>query len=204
MVNGLSCRKIATQNLYAGENILRAFKSEYPYLNSNTRYSKLIEKHTGNDSYSEIIPYLRGQACLSGFKISQIRNSYNNRIDKVDKLKKLVKSDKAGNCKECAYIIHDELTKRGIPAENIRLNILDKNGTDKRKNHTFTVFGLSEDAKLSKPESWGKNAIIIDGWTNMVKKAQEGIEYLKTHFEFNPENEVCTFEKYSNGHIYLN
>lgn len=197
-MNGVRNRKIITQNLYAGEKALRSFKSEFPVLNSNTHYNLLIERHKNNEQYSELIPKLKGKSILAGLKMNCIRSSYNSASDKTDYLKKAIKFQKVANCQERAFLVHNELNSMGIQSQNIRLNFIPKDGQDINKNHAFTVIGMAENADPAKPKTWGKNAVIVDAWANIVKRASDGLEYLKGLFKYNPEVETCELSAHRN------
>ncbi len=197
MVN-VSTRRIITENLYNGEKALRGFNAEFPYIRSNIKYNSIIERHKNNETYSKIIPKLRGKSVISGLMISQMRGMYENAPDKIKFLSKAVKATKTAGCRECSFLIRDRLEKMGIESQNIRFYVEQKNGFDTNKNHAFTVIGLDKGADLNNPDTWGKNAVIVDGWANMVKRAKEGIEYFKTLFKYNPEKEVYKFEEHRN------
>lgn len=198
MVN-VSNRRVLTQNLYNGEKVLKEFKSEYPYIKSNTKYNTIIDRHKDDERYADILPRLRGQSQLSGLVVYQIRSSYQSQPNKINYLKQAVKFSKVANCQECAFLIHDKLEKAGIPSQNIRLNFEQKNGFDTTKNHAFTVIGMNKNADVSNPKTWGKNAVIIDAWSNMVTRVREGIDFIKQTFKFDPEKENCVFSKHSNS-----
>ena len=78
------------------------------------------------------------------------------------------------------------------------MNFVAKNGEEIHKNHAFTVIGLKQNADITKPNTWGKDAVIVDAWTKTVKRANEGIEYIKEIFKYNPEKEECVFSLYRN------
>ena len=108
-----------------------------------------------------------------------------------------MKRDKSANCKECTTLIFDKLLKRGCKPQNIKLDIVSDAENTRPRNHTFTVIGLDNKADIAKPHTWGKDCIIIDGWANIVKRAQDGVEYLKQLFCVDSEQEKCIFKNYS-------
>lgn len=191
-------RRIITGNLYNGEKALRNFRAQFPLVLSNTRYNCLIERHKTNKDYAELIPALKGKSILAGLVMSGIRNTYNQAKDKINYLKAAVKNQKTANCQEQAFLIHNELKEMGIPSQNVRINFVQKDSEQIHKNHAFTVIGLDKDADIQRPHTWGKNAVIVDAWANTVKRAQEGIEYLKEIFKYNPEKEDCVFSYHRN------
>lgn len=192
-------RRIVTQNLYKGESVLRDFNTQYPYLKSNTKYNHLIDLHKNNEQYAKLIPIIKGKSILAGFVLNQIRNTYKQTTDKITYLKNAVKHQKTANCQECAFLVHNKLSEQGILAQNVRMNFVTK-GTDKiPKNHAFTVIGLDKEADITRPNTWGKNAVIVDAWTNTVKRARDGIKYIKEFFNFNPEKEDCIYSYHRNS-----
>lgn len=192
-------RKIITQNLYNGERILKEFKSDFPYIKSNTRYNISINRHKDDSRYSDLIPRLRGQSQFNGLVTFEMRCGYENSNKKSEYLNKAVKQTKIAGCQECSFLIHERCKKAGIPSQNIRMEVVQSNGFDTDRNHAFTLIGFNKDADLSNPKTWGKNAVIIDGWANIVTKAQEGIEYLKQLFSVDPNKEKCIFERHRNS-----
>ena len=191
-------RRILTQNLYKGEAVLKEFKAEYPYINSNIKYNNIIDRHKNDEKYWALLPILRGKSVLSGFKIAEMRRMYEESRNKSYFLSKAVKATNTAGCQECSILMYNKFSNKGIPAQNVRFAIEQKNGFDTDRNHAFTVIGLDKDAKLSNPKTWGKNAVIVDGWANIVKRAKDGIEYFKEMFKFDPEKEVCVFGEHRN------
>ncbi|MCM1265803.1 MAG: hypothetical protein NC200_06350 [Candidatus Gastranaerophilales bacterium] len=189
---------VVKQKLRLGEQVLKDFKSEYPYIRSNTLINTKIEKHQNDARYSSILPKLSGRSCLAGLKIQGLRYNYERSSQSIEVLQKGIKKDKSANCKECATLIFDKLVKRGEKPQNIKFDIVSESEKSKPKNHTFTVIGLAENADITKPHTWGKNCVIVDGWANIVQKAQDGVEYLKELFNFDAAKEQCVFKKYSN------
>ena len=197
-MNGVQNRRIITQNLYAGEKVLKCFNSDFQNLQSNTRYNLLIENHKNDLKYSDLLPKLKGKSILAGLKMNGIRVSYNNAPNKINYLKKAVKFQKVANCQERAFLVHNELNNMGIQSQNIRLNFIPKDGQDINKNHAFTVIGMAENADPAKPKTWGENAVIVDAWANIVKRASDGLEYLKGLFKYNPEVETYELSAHRN------
>ena len=191
-------RKIITQNLYAGEKALKTFKAEFPYFHSNTKINTAIRTHEDNKRYSDLIPRLRKQSIVTGLKINNLRLAYASIPNKIQYLTQNIKFNKAANCCECSFLIHDTLKQQGVESQNVIMNIF-KNGEERfDRNHAFTVIGLKKDANISNPKTWGKHAVIVDGWANIVKRAKEGLDYFTELFGFNSETEHITLDKYRN------
>lgn len=191
-------RKIVTQNLYAGEKALKNFRAEFPCVNSNTRYNQLIERHRNNEDYAELLPKIKGKSILAGLKLDMMRTTYNQTPNKLDYLKLAVKQQKVANCQERSFLIHNQLEQMGVDSQNVRINFVPNNGENIHKNHAFTVIGLDKNADLANPQTWGKNAVIVDAWANIVKRASEGIDYIKDLFKYNPNAETCEYSALRN------
>ena len=188
---------IVKQNLRMGEEVLKEFKTEHPYIRSNTMMNIYIERHKNDSRYTNILPKLSGKSCLAGLKINEIRYNYERSSRNIEILSKSLKRDKSANCKECTTLIFDKLLKRGCKPQNIKLDIVSDAEKARPRNHTFTVIGLDNKADIAKPHTWGKDCIIIDGWATIVKRAQDGVEYLKQLFCVDSEQEKCIFKNYS-------
>ena len=115
-------RKFVTQNLYAGEKALRSFRAEFPNVNSNTRYNQLIEKHSNDEDYAELLSKLRGKSILAGLKLDLMRTTYNQTPNKIDYLKMAVKQQRVANCQERSFLIHNQLEQMGVESQNVRIN----------------------------------------------------------------------------------
>lgn len=197
MMNVINAPKLSTQNLRNGEKVLKEFKQEFPYIRSNTKINLELFNHKDNADIVSLTPKLKGRASIVGFKIYMMRQQYAGAKDKIGFLTSAIKKEKSANCGECAILLHNKLEQKGIKSQNVRFNI--HNNVDKsNRNHAFTVFGLDKNADISKPHTWGKNAIIVDGWANIAQKAQDGVDYLKQLFALNPKEETCVFEPFKN------
>ena len=210
-----NCLRVVNQNLRLGEKVLKEFKREYPYLKSNSMINvrmkrfqvgmKCVAKRDGVERFAEVnrkwqdlAPMLKGKSVVTGFNIFNMRNSYFLNKNKLDFLTNYMGKEKTANCRECSFVIYDKLKKLGLEPQNVKIEVIDTNLDKVVDNHAFTVFGLSKNADIAKPHSWGKNAVIVDAWSNIVKKSQDALEYMKTLF--NPESGEKTFElsKYQN------
>ena len=173
-------------------------KAEFPYFHSNTKINTAIRTHEDNKRYSDLIPRLRKQSIVTGLKINNLRLAYASIPNKIQYLTQNIKFNKVANCCECSFLIHDTLKQQGVESQNVIMNIF-KNGEERfDRNHAFTVIGLKKDANISNPKTWGKHAVIVDGWANIVKRAKEGLDYFTELFGFNSETEHITLDKYRN------
>lgn len=100
------------------------------------------------------------------------------------------------NCGECADLIQNRLQKKGLTAHNIRIQHKDINTgkVDPCSMHTFTVFGLKPDADPINPKKWGPSAVVVDGWANITKPAQDALREYKKIFCFDPNKHDIKFE----------
>lgn len=54
------------------------------------------------------------------------------------------------------------------------------------KDHTFLVLGLNAQADLTKPDTWNKDAVIVDPWAGFVLPLEEGISRICQFFSLSP------------------
>ena len=115
-------------------------------------------------------------------------------------LKANVKRTKVANCDQQADILNYQFKQRGINSQIVNLTIINKDSGKRRScgAHSFVVIGMSKQAKIENPETWGKNAVVADAWTNQAEPAETGLKYLLEFFNFNPQKECIEFEKPSN------
>lgn len=205
--------RVVKQNLRLGEKVLKEFKQEYPYLKSNsminTRMYRFqtnmqeiakrdgIERFTEvNQKWQDVAPLLKGKSALTGFNIYNMRNNSASANNQLEYFTKYMKRHRTANCRECSYVIYDKLKQMGQEPQNVKLNIFDKT-TNQVDNHAFTVIGLDKNADITNPHTWGKNSVIVDAWCNIVKKSQDGIEYMKNLFSAGKDTKQFDLVKYS-------
>ena len=189
--------KPVKQNLRIGERILKNFQSEYPYVVSSTKMGLKINKYKDNEKYTPIIDKLGNKIKYYILKILEIRMHAERIENPVEYLKEAVKVKKASNCGECVAIIADKLKSEKIEYKNIIMSINKKDTFEKRANHAFSVIGMNKNADVSKPKTWGKNAVIIDAWANTVTRAQEGLEYIKQILKVDSNKDLCSYRSYN-------
>lgn len=61
---------------------------------------------------------------------------------------------------------------------------------DDARRHQFVIAGLSKDAKLNDPTTWGNNAIIADAWAGIAMPAQRALQHLKIIFRAGANDKV--------------
>ena len=107
---------------------------------------------------------------------------------------------KVANCGEQAFLAQAELLEKGKKADTIHFII--KRKSDGReyqdRQHTFLVLGLEKDASVQDPKTWGQDAVIVDPWSGLVKRAYHGVEVFKEMFEFDKNQEEIVFHRERN------
>lgn len=181
-LNTVSFGSIKPQ-MRAAEMVLKTFNKEMGPIKSSTKIDTKISSHNSNEKYSEIIE------CLKIIKDKLFRQidtpevddlygkSYKSFGEAAETFKAHIKNnDGKTNCREIPIIIMNMLQKKGIKSECFEMSpqIMGAGGS-----HSSVVIGLKKNADISKPSTWGNKAIIIDGWKNIVLKAQDGLRLLK-------------------------
>lgn len=187
-------------NLKIARTVLKDFKSEFPYLHSDTFVQTKMLKHAGkNDSKSkELCHKLFRLKKKYANEVNEMRNKARDKkypdIDEyIIEKQKLVKETNAANCDECAELIYFRLKKNNIFNNITSQTVLKKadglNSTEElsTKFHKFNVIGLDKKARIDEPKTWGENAVIIDGWLNLSGKAKDMLEHYKVIFDINKE-----------------
>ncbi len=95
-----------------------------------------------------------------------------------------------GNCGIKSLMAYEHLRSRGV--ENLALIT----GSPKAHMdgypvpHQFLVLGLDREADLSKPETWGENAVVVDPWYHLgdgevgfALPAAEGLKHIENYFD---------------------
>ncbi len=67
--------------------------------------------------------------------------------------------------------------------------------------HAFIVNQLDERADISRPETWGDRAVLIDLWLGQSMLADDGLRYLNTVFEV-PADERLTYSDMLQGGLF--
>lgn len=187
-------------NLRLGEKALREFKSEFPYLTSNT----MVQTRSSNLESSRFFRPVKekifrldvnASSMVAALRsdLRSLRGLADGDDDFMANMKTLINIYKAGNCTESSAIINYGLSKSNIPSKKMRITVFDKSKERSysicEKEHAFTIIGLKKDADFLNHKQWGNEAVIVDGWLNMVGKASDMLEYYKTFFKINPLQE---------------
>ena len=108
----------------------------------------------------------------------------------VKLLKEVALEYKTANCGELSLFTQELLKNKGINTKLIRC---DFNKDSTKANHSFLLAGLSKDAQIDKPKTWGKDAIMIDPWNDFVGRANQGLIMLQDSFNIKNKKEDISF-----------
>lgn len=182
-----------------GEKMMKEYRKNYPqYFHSNTLVTSFIIRHNGDRAFKPINKNLQSLADRYNEEIDNVRKKYGGNYDSwssfIDDLKRAVLSENAANCGEQAFLMQDVFLKNGEEAHNVCMTFYTKK--DKiYGNHSFVVSGLSRNADIANPKTWGNEAVVTDPWSNVVLGAREAIDYFRKILGFNPKYHRETFEK---------
>lgn len=187
--------KIAVKrNVKIGEKELKRVLKEFPEIKSS---SKLAIEHK-NALYN-----LEALIDFWGERLEHLRDtmeaaSFTTEKKYIKFLKEQIKKAGVANCGEYADITQFDLSKRGHKAKNVEINILNKQSgklLEPINTHAFTVLGLKKNSSINDPATWGEKAVIVDAWSKISMKAQEGIEYFKKVFGLNEQDHEIKYYK---------
>ena len=173
------------KNLRLGEKVLHDFKKDFPYITSSSLWRE--RKNRVEERENKPLFECRKIINLYSVKIKKMRESLEGRPNSEDKrtynerLREEVQKRGYGNCGEISDLLSSYLKQRGIEYRDMSVVIQ----CPKRygyKDHTFKVIGMEKYANPRRPDTWGNNAVIIDGWRNFVLSVPDGIrEYEKLY-----------------------
>ena len=182
-----------------GEKMMKEYRRNYPqYFHSNTLVKSFITRHNGDRAFKPVNKNLQSLADRYNEEIDNVRKKYGGNYDSwgsfIDDLKRAVLSENAANCGEQAFLMQDVFLKNGEEAHNVCMTFYTKK--DKiYGNHSFVVSGLSRNADIANPKTWGNEAVVTAPWSNVVLGAREAIDYFRKILGFNPKYHRETFEK---------
>ena len=175
-------------NTSVGENILTAFNQEYPELESSTYLAARINYLKRNNGSKEEIQALEKQL-EEVDKIAEeliTRNIENiGKPDFNELLAKNIKELNVANCGDRASLVQQKLNGMNIANKKVILK-----SSDPFAEHEFNIIGLDENADISKPETWGENAVIIDTWANKVFDLNTAKDFYSEFFGLGNFNNV--------------
>ena len=96
----------------------------------------------------------------------QTRNKQPLPLRTLENIAKAVDQAQAGCCSTLAYSAAAELLRHN---SDQRIEVLAHRGAQGHaETHCFVVIGRAEGSELSKPESWGPNAKLVDPWAATI------------------------------------
>lgn len=173
---------------------LRIAQREIAAQQGDKRSLKILPKlcKLNQEIYSRTLQF---RDALYGKKLAN-EEKFQNYDEFASILKKYMVKGKVANCAEQAYLAQAKLKSHNKDSKAIYAHIHDKRTDDYRINgqHVFLVLGLDKNAKISEPKTWGTNAIIVDPWSGLVKRANQGLKTIKDLFIFDSQKEYIVFE----------
>jgi hypothetical protein len=158
------------------------------HLSSDTAIEFQINKKQ-NCSTEKELHQLEKQQEIIAARVDQLRKflkgHYNNFFQYIKKLRKGIEKFQAGNCGEMALLAQAEIIEAGKKANLVYLNVKDKlTGKDlPSKQHTFVLMNLNDDGIVKSPETWDEDAIIVDPWSGIAKRANQGLKAILKLFD---------------------
>lgn len=174
------------ENIYEGKTAIKAVKEKFP-------------EGFHSDTYYRMFESIPQKSILSQYEreIEQTRDiiSYRKRlgISKYEAVEYAVKRTGAANCGEQAILISKALNEKDIPNKVISMNIYKKHTSFPAESHAFCVIGLDDNAEIKNPATWGKDAAIVDMWSNIVAGAQDALKAFQKIFKINKEKSDVIF-----------
>lgn len=191
-------------NLQFGKSLLNEFSVQYPYLESYTMTDALARKMQKiNPNSPETMQTKTKSDILFKKMINILEQRPNYKSITFDEYLNIIKNEfrneNHGNCGERAYIVYDKLNKLGIKNHAI----IEIEGKENYNSHVFNVVGISPNADINRPETWGNSAIIIDTWANKSCTVKEGLAFYYDFLEYGQDNPM-NFKKLDINEIFKN
>lgn len=119
--------------------------------------------------------------------------------DYMKAMKEKISKHKVANCGEMAFISQQLLELKGKKTDVVSFNIIEKFSHRERNkgvdDHTVLIMNLREKANVNDPQTWGREAIIVDPWFGIARRANLALRQIKDLMNFNPKMEYIVFEK---------
>lgn len=134
-----------------------------------------------------------------GEDITEFRyQDFRSYVHYLRELKRWFKKTKVANCREMADLACLELALKKISVSPVEANLKDIISGEiiPYTDHCFALINLAPKARIENPKTWGKDAVIVDAWAGMVKRAQEGLNFIKNEIYQIKENQKVVFEEY--------
>ena len=174
-------------NINTGRTVIQDIRKKYPRgFISNSRYETFSTRVNPNIKRKLEVKIDRTRDIIDMKKRCGF-NSY-------DAVKFAVGETNAANCGEQAFLISDSLNKRGVLNKIVSMEVYKNNTSSYPINgHSFCVIGLDSSADITKPETWGKEAVIIDLWSNTVAQAKKAISFFSDFMNVNKKQNKVIF-----------
>lgn len=179
---------IGGNGLQLANSVLKEFKNEYD-VKSATYVCEQIKQAKKQNQSEAVLDDLFSLRRNYSKNVKKMRKevwskNYSSFEEYITALKSYIKQNGSYmNCNECADLMQDKFNQTGVKSNNVLLYTV--NGEGNRTSlaeHVFTVIGLDANSDIKNPESWGKNAIICDGWADIAMPAARGIEFYEKFF----------------------
>jgi hypothetical protein len=173
----------------------RSQYAQSPQMDSNNRITMPIKPaltaQKSREFEKEFWQYQQYSNIVNQISISNEKmDNYKLGISLLEKVNNEFKQNKFANCGEKVYYIYNELNKKGVTNQSI----VEISGNSNDKNHVFNVIGMVENADITKPETWGQNAVIIDAFENKIGSVYKNLRFYEKAFGYNEENPM-SFKK---------
>lgn len=180
------------ENIGIGRTAIREVKQEYPRgFVSNSKYDTFSIQR--NKRISDML----AKKILKTREIVEHEMKFGK--TKIEAVQEAVRITGTANCSEQAMLVSDKLKKAGIENKVVSMCVYKetKYSTEFVDGHTFCVIGLADDAVISKPETWGKDAVVVDMWKGIVDKAPKAISEFTKMLNYDKKNTKLIFSKES-------
>lgn len=134
---------------------------------NNPSYQKIIGKLNafGQDP-QRLAANQRANSSTNMAAIQITRNKQPLSLRTMENIAKAVDDAKAGCCSTLAYSAAAELVRHN---SDQRIEVLAHRGSQGyAQTHCFVVIGRAEGSELTKPESWGPHAKVVDPWAATI------------------------------------
>ena len=189
-------KNIRRMNLHSNTAVNLRASHDYKLMGKKVRPEIYRYLYDLGSDYSREVSSTNGEI-MSNFSKFELPKDYKS-FGKC--IREIITRHKAVNCGEQAFIAQDDLLNKGKKADVVHFDIAVKayGDYDQERQHTFAVLNLAKDADIQNPKTWGQDAIIVDPWSGLVKRACQGIEFFKDIFDFDKDKETMYFSKAKN------
>lgn len=181
------------KNLTTGHCIINQFNRLYPNVQSSTMMDIKAKQTVKTNPASAQVMQEQADKCMDKYvemlDNNPLKENFSNE-NYINQIKQNIVQYNIANCGEMAYLVQDELNKKGIDNKVIEI------GGDKNyQSHVFNVIGMDKNANPSDPSTYGKNAVVIDTWAKKVMPFDDAVKYYNDFFLYNENNSTMTFKE---------